>query len=293
MQKELLPPADYYPQLENRLKNINTTLSQLKKIQTTQPQGHLRIAQKGNVAQFYLYNNPKDFKGHFLPRSQDKLAQELAQKDYNIKAIKELEKEITALENYLRKTGSGSILKEIYDRLCPARQKLITPLTLTEEQYADQWLDVSWQGRPFSDDTPQYRTAKGERVRSKSELIIADTLFRHHIPYRYEFPITLRNEANNTTTSPATVKNFRKHSTETVTFYPDFLCLNLRTRQTYYWEHFGLMDDPAYAENAASKLRLYTENNIIPGRNLILTMETQNEHLSTQTLENIIASCLK
>ena len=117
MQKELLPPADYYPQLENRLKNINATLSQLKKNSDHSTAGHLRIAQKGNVAQFYLYDNPKDFKGHFLPRSQDKLAQELAQKDYNIKAIKELEKEITALENYLRKTGSGSILKEIYDRL--------------------------------------------------------------------------------------------------------------------------------------------------------------------------------
>lgn len=293
MQKEILPPAAFYPQLENRLKNLKTALFQLKKLQNSQPQGHLRIAQKGGIAQFYLYDNPKDFKGHFLTRSQDKLAQELAQKDYNIKAIKEVEKEIAALENYLHKTRSGCVLEELYNRLCPARQKLITPLTLTNEQYAAQWLDVTWQGRPFSEDSPQYTSAKGERVRSKSELIIADTLFRHHIPYRYEFPITLRNAANNTTSGPATVKNFRKHSTETVTFYPDFLCLNLRTRQTYYWEHFGLMDDPAYAENAASKLRLYTENNIIPGHNLILTMETQNEHLSTQTLENIIASCLK
>ena len=288
MQKELLPPADYYPQLENRLKNINTTLSQLKKIQTTQPQGHLRIAQKGNVAQFYLYDNPKDFKGHFLPRSQDKLAQELAQKDYNIKAIKELEKEITALENYLRKTGSDSILKEIYDNLCPARQKLITPLTLTEEQYAAQWLDVSWQGRPFSDDTPQYRTAKGERVRSKSELIIADTLFRHHIPYRYEFPITLRNEANKATSSPATVKNFRKHSTETVTFYPDFLCLNLRTRQTYYWEHFGRMDDPEYANEMVQKLRLYERSGIFHGEKLIMTMETSKTPLNIKDVERLI-----
>lgn len=106
MQKELLPPADYYPQLENRLKNINTTLSQLKKIQTTQPQGHLRIAQKGNVAQFYLYDTPKDFKGHFLPRSQDKLAQELAQKDYNIK--------LPSLKNSTPTNGSTSPGKAVH-----------------------------------------------------------------------------------------------------------------------------------------------------------------------------------
>ena len=53
------------------------------------------------------------------------------------------------------------------------------------------------------------------------------------------------------------------------------------------------MDDPIYAANAAGKLRIYTENNIIPGRELILTMETQDQHLSTQTLENIIEACLK
>ena len=53
------------------------------------------------------------------------------------------------------------------------------------------------------------------------------------------------------------------------------------------------MDDPTYAANAAGKLRLYTENNIIPGHNLIITMETQDQHLSTQTLENIIEACLK
>ena len=53
------------------------------------------------------------------------------------------------------------------------------------------------------------------------------------------------------------------------------------------------MDDPPYAANAAGKLRLYTENNIIPGRDLILTMETQDQPLSTQTLESLIASCLK
>ena len=283
MQKEILSPAAYYPQLENRLKNLKTALSQLKKLQVSQPQGHLRIAQKGNISQYYLYDNPKDFKGHFLSRSQDKLAEELAQKDYNIKAIKELEKEIAALENYLHKTSSGRVLKELYEKLCPARQKLITPLTLTDEQYAAQWLDITWQGRPFSEDSPQYTSAKGERVRSKSELIIADTLYRHHIPYRYEFPLKLQK---------ATSSSSGKSST-TITIHPDFLCLNLRTRQTYYWEHFGLMDDPIYAANAAGKLRIYTENNIIPGRELILTMETQDQHLSTQTLENIIEACLK
>ena len=52
------------------------------------------------------------------------------------------------------------------------------------------------------------------------------------------------------------------------------------------------MDDPDYAKNAASKLRLYAENNIFPGRNLILTMETQTIPLSTRAIERIITEFL-
>ena len=76
------------------------------------------------------------------------------------------------------------------------------------------------------------------------------------------------------------------------TIYPDFHCLNVRTRNEYYWEHFGLMDDPDYSKNAAGKLRLYTENGILPGRNLIITMETKTEPLSTKTLEKLIENFL-
>ena len=113
------------------------------------PQRHLLIAQKGGSAQFYLYDNPKDFKGHFLPRTQDQLAQNLVQKDYNTKVIKQIEKEISALHNYLQKNSSGHTIEELYAKLYPARQKLIKPVTLTEKQYAAQWLNVTWQGRPF------------------------------------------------------------------------------------------------------------------------------------------------
>ena len=65
------------------------------------------------------------------------------------------------------------------------------------------------------------------------------------MPYRYEFPIKLKSESG----------TGRKVSE--VTFYPDFLCLNLRTREEFCWEHFGLMDDEEYANNAAGKINHY------------------------------------
>lgn len=129
-----------------------------------------------------------------------------------------------------------------------ARRALITPVTLTDEQYAARWQEVFWTGRSFAPDAPLLYTANKERVRSKSEIIIADTLFRYNVPYRYEFPLTLRRSNTAATGNTAT----SGHHTS-ITLYPDFLCLNTRTRQEFFWEHFGLMDEPVYSTNAAGK----------------------------------------
>jgi len=69
---------------------------------------------------------------------------------------------------------------------------------------------------------PELYTAKGERVRSKSEIIIADSLMRAGVPYRYEFPIILNGYGK---------------------IYPDFTVLNVGLRKELYWEHLGMMDD--------------------------------------------------
>ncbi len=68
--------------------------------------------------------------------------------------------------------------------------------------------------------------------------------------------------------------------------------MNVRTRKEFYWEHFGLMDNFEYAQNTAGKLRLYAENNIFPGQNLIITMETQAEPLTTKIVEMMIKAFL-
>ena len=53
------------------------------------------------------------------------------------------------------------------------------------------------------------------------------------------------------------------------------------------------MDDPEYATKSARKLRLYVENNIFIGRNLIITMETQEEPFNTKIIEKTILEFLK
>lgn len=280
---EELSPNQLAPQIEKRLAELQNLLFTKKKSYEKAPQGRIRISQNGGHPEYYLVTERGSLRGKYLPHSQKTLARQLAQKDYDARLIKLLQKEISALQNYMKQTSNGRAIPELYDSLCPARRSLITPAILTNEQYAARWQDVSWTGRPFASDAPYICTARGERVRSKSEVIIADTLFRYNIPYRYEFPITLKriNSAD-----------IRRDFGRSVTLYPDFLCLNTRTRTEFYWEHFGLMDSTEYSNNAAGKLRLYTENGILAGRNLIITMETQTEPPSIKALEKLIEEFL-
>ena len=280
---EELSPNQLAPQIEKRLAELQNLLFTKKKSYEKAPQGRIRISQNSGHPEYYLLTERGSLRGKYLPHSQKTLARQLAQKDYDARLIKLLQKEISALQNYMKQTSNGRAIPELYDSLCPARRSLITPAILTNEQYAARWQDISWKGRPFASDAPYICTARGERVRSKSEVIIADTLFRYNIPYRYEFPITLKR---------ITPDDIRRDFGSSITLYPDFLCLNTRTRTEFYWEHFGLMDDPAYSNNAAGKLRLYTENGLLPGRNLIITMETQTEPPSIKALEKLIEEFL-
>ncbi len=163
--------------------------------------------------------------------------------------------------------------------MCPARQNLIKAVTLSDAQYAASWQKSTFQGFPFKEDKKEYYTQKGEHVRSKSEVQIANALASHNIPYHYEYPLELKHNINN-------------KRTETIIIHPDFICLNTHTRTEFYWEHFGLMDSSDYRQNVVSKLNLYAENKIFPGRKLIYTMETQTTPLTSKIIDLLIEEYL-
>ena len=110
-------------------------------------------------------------------------------------------------------------------------------------------------------------TEKGERVRSKSEKILADYFYRNKIAYKYECPLHLKGYG---------------------IVYPDFTFLSRKTKQEIYWEHDGRMDDPGYAQNAVRKILAYEENGIYPGESLILTFETEKNVLNTRIIERLV-----
>ena len=72
------------------------------------------------------------------------------------------------------------------------RQALVTPVESTWDQLLKMWYEEEYQGKEFKEGTPLILTEKGERVRSKSEKILADYFYRNNIPYKYEKPLYLK-----------------------------------------------------------------------------------------------------
>ena len=138
---------------------------------------------------------------------------------------------------------------------------------MSDEDYAAQWLSESYEGKDIPDYVPVYETKRGERVRSKSELTIANMLADRGIPYKYERPLTLMGG---------------------VVVYPDFTLLDVKRRRDIYWEHRGMMDDRDYARQAVFKMKSLMKSGILLGDNLIITEETTANPLGTNEIDAVI-----
>jgi len=233
------------------------------------PKEKLRVSKSNNHFQYYKSNPGAENKRIYISKKNLPEAEKLAERDY-LTALKiSLKEEISALNKFISLYKPNALVN-CFAELSPARKKLIQPLFLGEKDFAQ-----AWQNKKFEKKQPapegNFITLKNERVRSKSEVIIADLLYVKKIPYHYEYPVKLKSG---------------------ITFYPDFLCLNTRTRQEFYWEHCGKMTDFEYCSNLLRRISEYNKNGIILGENLLLTMESAQYPLDTKDVGRLIDSIL-
>ena len=282
----------YQKELENRIDKLSKLITEKSAALQQAPQGALHISgkyiadkcisvsadaageeKKENIpyAQYYHLQSPGEKSGKYLHADEMPLVKALAQKQYDQKLLRTAQAELKTLLQ-LQKKSASPCAEEVYSYLSPRRKQLVTPIELTDQEYVFQWEKMSYTPKPFSEGTPEYYTVKGERVRSKSEVLIANTLTEIGIPYHYEKPLLLGSKI----------------------IHPDFSILWVKARKTLYLEHLGMMDDPEYAESAVSRINLYMQNQIFPGDQLLLTFETRNYPLNTRILKmQLMAYCNK
>lgn len=122
-----------------------------------------------------------------------------------------------------------------------------------------------------------HRTARGEMVRSKSEVIIANALAAKGVDYAYERPLTI----------------------EGVTKYPDFTIEDMESGQTLYWEHCGMLHVPSYRRRWKEKLDWYKRHEIRAQEDgggtegtLVITKDKANGSIDSASIVKLIAELL-
>lgn len=233
------------------------------------PMGKLRISMKKGHPEYYFRHQCGNNNGHYLTNPKKSLVVELAQKSYDEKIVSRLREEKKILEKLISfyQKRNPELLFQSFSR---QRQKLITPVTLPLDTFMEKWKLSKKSENPYKE-KPSFQTTSGVYVRSKSEVMIADTLFKKNIPFIYENPIEIGKR----------------------TFYPDFTCIHPISHKIIIWEHFGMMDNQDYANTFAEKINAYEENNYFLGKNMICTFETSKLPLTPQKINNTVNAYFK
>lgn len=124
-----------------------------------------------------------------------------------------------------------------------------------------------------------HRTRRGDLVRSKSEVIIADLLYSKGIA-DYEYEGRLADAAGNVR-------------------YPDFVIEDQDSGQSFYWEHLGMLEVPEYRARWEKKLEWYHAQEIREiqdggGRNgtLIITRDDERGAVDSSYFESMVDKLL-
>lgn len=235
------------------------------------PEGELRITHCHGYEQFRLIRDDAVAGGDYISKKNKTFISSLAAKEYDKRCLAKLDQIIRKAEYALDNPDELNVdaqLNCILDGQGTCRKKHIIPWTMTDDEYAEMWLNEEYEGKEFYEGIPEIYTEKGERVRSKSEKIIADKLYYLGIPYKYEHPLAI---------------------SKRLVVYPDFTILDKKTRKEYILEHLGMMDNPEYAEKAVNKIHSYEAAGYFPGKQLILTFETKDTPINAKELEKLLA----
>jgi len=256
--------SNYYEQLSCRNDYLKTLLSDITSKLESMPQGKLRISNSSGIPRYYHITDAKDTCGKYITKSNFQLAKLLAQKDYLIKLQKEAKAEMSSLQNHIKNITN---LENIYEEINGYRKSLIIPWVLSDEEFRKQWEKNEYKTNSYFEEEKVYVTKNDERVRSKSEVMLADMYKEMDIPYRYEAELILENGKKR---------------------YPDFTLLDVKNRRVIYHEHFGLLDEEEYRLNCLAKMDEYRRNGIFPGKNLIITYEATGSYLNIKEVRKMI-----
>lgn len=266
---DFLGHYDFLDTLTHRKNDLESHAQQARLRLKDSPDEMLRVVRNGRYHCYYARKG-MDKNGSYISKSNMEYIAALAQKKYDTLFLDEAKKEISLINSFLDSYSDN--IADINSFFNNELRNVIDVEDMSDEEYIDYWMSIPYTPMTVEDDIPKHITERGEVVRSKSEELIANTLNRLGIPYKYECPLYFANGGVR---------------------YPDFTILNVKNRKVWFYEHFGMMDDHDYMNSCFGKILEYGMNGFYPGIDYFMTFETINYPLNTRTIEKTIKMYLR
>lgn len=246
--------------LSRKLKLLNTELMSL-------PQGQIYFVRNGKNWRWRV--RKKDENSRIvrvrLSKSERKYAAELSHRRYLEDNIARLEKRIHMIDQFFKDYPPLLCYPSDLEEPCTDFRDLLTQELHQETDMTDEWRKASYRTNPDRREQCVHKTKAGVMMRSKSEAMIADTLYDLDLPFHYEEEMVVSG----------------------IVIHPDFkLPRRDAPNEFMIWEHFGMMDNSSYFLKMLERLRLLHEAGYsFEKGNLICTFESLTHPLDLQTVQ--------
>ena len=265
---------EFKEQISRDIANLTRVIETINNLKSNEPSGTMRVSKKKNgFVQYYhrVWDTQKEerMERYLSTKNEIELIKQLAQKQYLHEIVPVLDQELKMLKR-IQTQYNPEKKAEVYDKLSTERKSLVQPLFLSAEERFQRWKAQEYKQYDGYQENLRFETDRGEMVRSKSELIIANLLFREreNIHYRYEEEVRLEQTGK--------------------IVHPDFSIMSRKKAKVIYWEHAGMVDEPGYADDFVRKVNYYMKEGIMPGENLIITYETSRVPLDIAMVRKLI-----
>lgn len=227
------------------------------------PDGRLSVHKVGGRDYYYRHVG-KD--RTYIPVSETELIDQLKKKRFLMESIHTIDKNCKTLAQ-LQQSYQSIDADDIMHSL-PDTYQTPSAWSITQEPVSDpeKWACANYRKNSSHPEALRHRTIKGDLVRSKSEVIIANALFTKGIPYRYDEVITIGD----------------------ITVSPDFHILVPRTGESKLLEHFGMIHDESYRKKALWKIEAYLKSGFRPWENIIFTFDDLEGNIDAQLIDTIL-----
>lgn len=263
-----------YETTQNNLKKQKIMLSQMQQELQKLPEGTLQRRIRQNRVEYYTRVDGTQL---YIPKSQHSLVNDLKRRRVLETAESIAKGNIKAMERLLKEYEPINF--DEIERNLPLAYRGLEPVT--PEFNPGEKIFYGAKGQHFTQSENPYMREKlvnstyfGLKTRSKSEAILAETIYRSGFSVYYEKKIILYDEFGNQKTA-----------------YPDFV-IPLTPYYEIGLEHNGMLDDEAYFQRNMEKLRLYHMNGIYQPKNLILTADKPGGGLDNEYIECLVQNYL-